>query len=183
MNLMLADNLLDELLRTREGDRAAFGRVYDLAAPQLFAVALAVCRRRVVAEDVLQEAFVRIWRSARTFDPARGQPMAWMAAIVRRLAIDALRRQGREHALEPEDAAAIPDVDADPFVAVARGRDARAVRGCLDRLEGDQRRCILLAYFGGLSHMEVTAKSGLPLGTVKSHIRRGLGRLKQCLDL
>src|SRR5262245_49358608 len=109
MNVMSSDTLLDHLLRVKHGDRAAFGRLYDLAAPQLFALALMTCRRRSVAEEVLQEAFLRIWRSAHQFEPERGRPMAWMATILRRLAIDAIRRQARERPMEPEQAEGIPD--------------------------------------------------------------------------
>lgn len=182
MNVMSSDTLLDHLLRVKQGDRAAFGRLYDLAAPQLFALALMICRRRSVAEEVLQEAFLRIWRSAHQFEPERGRPMAWMATILRRLAIDSVRRGARERPIEPGQADAIPDLGEDPFAAMVQTQESRALWRCLEELEGDQRRCVLLAYFGGLSHGEVAQRTGLPLGTVKSHIRRGVLRLKGCLD-
>lgn len=174
-------DLVQCLARIGAGDRAAFTRLYDRSASQLFALALGICRRRALAEEVLQEAYVRIWRNARRFDPARGDPMAWLATIVRRLAIDALRRGGNESPLDPGQGSDVPDPDPDPLGQAIRTREALVVRRCLDELEAQPRRCIVLAYFRGCSHSEIGAQLGLPLGTVKSHIRRGLQRLKRCI--
>jgi len=174
-------DLIRCLARVGAGDRAAFGRLYDRSASRLFALALGICRRRALAEDVLQEAYVRVWRHAAQYDPSRGDPMAWLATIVRRLAIDALRRAGNESPLEPGFDSAIPDPDPDPLAQTVRTQESAVIRRCLDQLEERQRRCIVLAYFRGCSHSEVGARLGLPLGTVKSHIRRGLQRLKRCI--
>jgi RNA polymerase sigma-70 factor, ECF subfamily len=174
-------DLVNCLTRVGAGDRAAFGRLYDRSAGQLFALALGICRRRALAEEVLQEGYVRIWRHAPQYDPTRGDPMAWLATIVRRLAIDALRRAGNESPLEPGHASDVADPDPDPLVHAMRTQEARTIHRCLDELEARQRSCILLAYFRGCSHSEVGARLGLPLGTVKSHIRRGLQRLKRCI--
>jgi RNA polymerase sigma-70 factor (ECF subfamily) len=174
-------DLVNCLTRVGAGDRAAFGRVYDRSAGQLFALALGICRRRALAEEVLQEAYVRIWRHAPQYDPTRGDPMAWLATIVRRLAIDALRRAGNESPLEPGHASDVADPDPDPLVQTIRAQESLVVRRCLDELEARQRSCIVLAYFRGCSHSEVGARLGLPLGTVKSYIRRGLQRLKRCI--
>lgn len=94
MNVASADDLSNLLLNVASGDRAAFGRLYDLSSPHLFAVALRICRKRSMAEDVLQETYVRVWNNARQFQPERGVPLAWMSRIVRNLAIDNLRRAG-----------------------------------------------------------------------------------------
>jgi RNA polymerase sigma-70 factor, ECF subfamily len=174
-------DLVNCLTLVGAGDRAAFGRLYDRSASQLFALALGICRRRALAEDVLQEAYVRIWRHAAQYDPTRREPMAWLATIVRRLAIDALRRTANEGQLEPKFESDVADPDPDPLVHAMRTQESRTVSRCLDQLEARQRSCILLAYFKGCSHTEVGARLGLPLGTVKSHIRRGLQRLKRCI--
>ena len=168
--------------RVADGDRLAFSNLYDLTAPNLFAISLRVCRQRQMAEDVLQEAYIRVWRHASAYDSARGQPMAWLATIVRRLAIDALRRRGpldqfgesgRMH--EAVEEAVVLD-------EVIRAMDARIVHRCLDQMRGSQRACLLLAFFEDLSHAEVGNRLDLPLGTVKSHIRRGLQHLRRCLQ-
>ncbi len=180
----LPDNetdLVNCLTRVGAGDRAAFGRLYDRTASRLFALARGICRRRAVAEDVLQEAYVRIWRHAPQYDPTRGEPIAWLATIVRRLAIDALRRTGNESRLEPGVESDVADPDPDPLFQTIRAQESLIIHRCLDELEARQRSCILLAYFRGCSHSEVGARLGLPLGTVKSHIRRGLQRLKRCI--
>src|SRR5262249_3242745 len=138
-------DLIRCLARVGAGDRAAFSRLYDQSASRLFALALGICRRRTLAEDVLQEAYVRIWRHAAQYDPSRGDPMAWLATIVRRLAIDALRRTGNESPLEPGFDSAIADPDPDPLVQTMRTQEAAVIRRCLDQLEPRQRSCILLA--------------------------------------
>lgn len=177
-----ADPLTACIHRIAAGDRHAFNQLYDLTAPSLFAISLRVCRQRQMAEDVLQEAYIRIWRHASAYETKRGQPMAWLATIVRRLSIDALRRRGpldqlgeggRMHEAV-EDATALEDA--------IRAVDARIVHRCLDQLRASQRACLLLAFFEDLSHAEVGTRLGLPLGTVKSHIRRGLQHLRRCLQ-
>lgn len=178
----LRPDLAQCLLRVAAGDRAAFSQLYDETVGQLYGLALGICRRRSLADDVLQEAYVRVWRHAHRFDPTRGEPMAWLATIVRRLAIDALRRAGTESQIEPEVETEVPDPDEDPLGQTIRARDASVIRRCLGELEPRQRECILLGYYKGYSHSEIGARLGLPLGTVKSHVRRGLQRLKRCIE-
>jgi|SRR6185312_6841708 len=117
-------DLIRCLARVGAGDRAAFGRLYDQSASRLFALALGICRRRALAEDVLQEAYVRIWRHASQYDPGRGDPMAWLATIVRRLAIDALRRAGNETQVEPDFDSEIADPDPDPLAQTVRSQES-----------------------------------------------------------
>lgn len=174
------DPLVEALAGTARGERAAFAVLYRAAAPVLMGVALKVLRRRDAAEDVLQEAFVAIWDKAGLYRPERGTPIAWMAMVVRYRAIDRLRREARR----PEDVAASEDDFADvpiPPETVFDGR-AKDVMRCLERLPADPRRAIWLAMREGLTHEEVSAHMGRPLGTVKSWIRRGLIDLKGCLE-
>ena len=171
------------LCASGNGDRAAFAEVYRLTAARLFPIALRLLRGREAAEDVLQESYVLIWRKAAQFHPGRGRPLPWMAAIVRNRAIDRLRAQARE----PQDPAQWDDLAeglADPAASAsaAAAPDAVAVRGCLERLQENQRQAILLAYYGGMTHEELSARLDAPLGTVKSWVRRGLLQLKDCLD-
>lgn len=160
------------------GDEDALRRLWDAAGASLFGLCLRLMRRRHAAEDVLQESFVRIWQQAHRYDPARGDPFGWMAAVTRNVALDHLRRERSRgdaelEELDPELAAApLPDpAHADPDLA-----------RCLERLAPMQRRAILLAYYQGLTHTELATTLDVPLGTVKSWVRRGLLDLRECLD-
>lgn len=187
-----AANLAQLIARTAAGDHRAFAEVYDRTHTHLFGVALRLLGREHAAEDVLQEAFVSIWHNATQYRPglATGpaddaQPMGWLIAIVRNKALDALRSRTRQR----EDA--LPDDEDDDG---ARGTSASAlelfsqaaralqVERCLDALDGSHRQSLALAYYQGLSHSEVAAQMGAPLGSVKAWIRRGLDKLKSCLE-
>ena len=170
------DSLGPLLQATAQGDRQAFARVYQLSSARLFAIALRITRRRDLAEEVLQEAFVTIWRKAGQYYPDRGAPMAWMTTIVRSRAIDALRRRPPE-TQEPEVETAPVDQD-----AAWINTGALEIRGCLDTLPENHRKAILLAYYYGLTHVELADELAAPLGTVKSWVRRGLLQLKECVD-
>jgi RNA polymerase sigma-70 factor (ECF subfamily) len=164
------------------GDRSALARLYRATSPQLFGLALRMVRRRDLAEEVLQDAFVAVWRHAGSFDRRRGPAFGWVAAIVRNQAIDLLRRRGREAPLDPEAAAALPDPEPGPLDRAAQSELARVLAGCLGELEEGPRSSILLAYYEGLTYEEAALRLATPVGTVKSWIRRSLMRLKRCLE-
>lgn len=177
-----ADPLLDLMAATARGDHKAFARLYQATSGRLFGLALAILRRRDLAEDTLQEAFTRIWRAAPSYDPSKGAPMGWLSTIVRNRALSALSRRPAESAADDETLAAIPDLAPGPLERALASSDARALGHCLDTLDGDQKNSILLAFYQGLTHPELAAKLGRPIGTVKSWVRRGLLALKECLD-
>ncbi|MGE5539350.1 MAG: sigma-70 family RNA polymerase sigma factor [Gemmatimonas sp.] len=162
-------------------DRQAFEALYQRTAAALLGVAVLILRRRDVAEEVLQEAFVRVWQRAGDFDPALGSARTWITTIVRHLAIDRHRRDARLMPL-PDGIDERPDPSPDPMQAAIDSQDARRLRDCLDALEDGPRRAITLAYYNGLTHDELAAQLAAPLGTVKSWVRRGLLRLRGCLD-
>ena len=164
------------------GDRAALQRLYSLAAPQLFGLALGILRSRDLAEDIVQDSFILIWRHARSFDRRRGTAMAWLGRIVRNQCFDALRRRGREAPLDDALVQSWEDPAPGPADLAALSQDARRLRTCLDEIEASPRKSLLLAYYGGLTFEEVAGRLGAPLGTVKSWIRRSLIRLKGCLE-
>jgi len=173
------------LAQTARGDHAAFAAVYERTHAHLFGVALRMLRREQAAEDVLQEAFVSVWKSAAQYRPSVGgqemQPMTWLIAIVRNKALDALRSRARRNETElPEGA---DDASAGPSALDLLAQSTRALRieGCLNGLDGSHRQSLALAYYQGLSHSEVAAQMGAPLGSVKAWIRRGLEKLKACL--
>ncbi|HEX5093583.1 MAG TPA: sigma-70 family RNA polymerase sigma factor [Burkholderiales bacterium] len=175
-----------------EGSAAAFQRLYEASAPRLLGVALRILGRRELAEEVLHDAFVRIWDAARGFDPLAERPFAWMAAIVRHRAID-LRAS---HDVSRVDSYHDAPLDADPDgslerlvepgpgadQAAERNRAARWLRECLGRLPAFERQSLVLAYEHGLSHRELAAHLQKPLGTVKAWVRRGMASLRTCVE-
>ena len=165
------------------GDRAAFARVYELTSSRLYAIALRLLRRPELAEEVLQEAYVLIWRKASTYEAGRGRPLPWMAAIVRNRAIDQLRSIMRV----PEDPVPWDEAVDDLAAPLAAGlkvsaADSLSVHACLGQLKEKQRIAILLAYYYGLTYDELSDRLSSPKGTVKSWVRRGLIQMKACLE-
>lgn len=180
------DPLADLLARTALGDRAAFRMLYDTTAPRLFGIAVGLLRRRELAEEVLQESFVHIWHRAASYRPGAAQPISWLIAIVRNQALDRLRHSGRrpEDDLPEDDDFVGDDAEShpDPLALLEQSVDALQVRTCLEDLQGSPRQCLALAFYRGLSHSEMARHLDAPLGSVKVWLRRGLERLRRCLE-
>jgi RNA polymerase sigma-70 factor (ECF subfamily) len=174
--------LNQRLSAVARGDRASFLQLYRETSPKLFALALRLMRRRDKAEEVLQDAFVKIWTRAGDWDHERGTAMTWMASIVRNRAIDMLRKEVRASVLDSELARESEFTFLAPPHAEVSQDEIDGLRICIDQLERNQRRTVMLAYFEGLTHEELAERLDAPLGTVKSWLRRGLLRLKKCLD-
>jgi RNA polymerase sigma factor (sigma-70 family) len=156
------------LARAGLGDRAAFGRLYERSSGHLFAVVLRIQRDRAMAEDLLQEIYVSVWKAAASFDAARSQPLTWLTHIARNRAID------------PHDALASGDPG--PLDLLGQASDRRQLTQCMEHLSPPQRQSVALAFYDGLSHAEVAEQLREPLGTVKSWVRRALQTLKGCLE-
>lgn len=178
------DSIGEIMARCALRDPRAFAQLYRHTAGKLYAVALRILRREDWAEEVLQESFVNIWHHVGEYSAQRSAPMTWMTAIVRNRALDWLRRPNQEHGSDDYDllVEALADDEAGPEQALESGRTAQALAECLKRLSGSQRQSIMLAYSHGLSHGELARHLRQPLGTVKTWIRRGLEKLKSCLD-
>ena len=182
------------LARAGLGDRAAFATLYERTSPHLFAVVLRINRDRAQAEDILQEVYVNVWRSAQSFDAAQSQPLTWLTSIARNRAIDSLRRaqtqpqiqsantSGGEEGEEFDVVDTVADDTAGPLELLSRASDARALSTCMQGLSAPQRQSVAMAFFDGLSHAEVAEQMKQPLGTVKSWVRRALLALKSCLE-
>lgn len=173
--------------RVAIGDRLALRAIYDQAAPKLFGLALRITGKRDMAEDVVQESFVSIWHHASDYRPQLAAPMTWMTAIVRNRALDVLRRVAAARLVSATPLDDAPEADladdtAGPAELAQASQQARALNRCLQRLEQAQRQVIVLAYLRDLSHSELADRLQVPLGTVKSWIRRGLERLRACLE-
>ena len=176
-----AEELEELLTRCALGNRGAFETLYNATSAQLFAVLIRICQNKHLAEDVLHDAFLRIWQKSGDFRPGRGAPLTWMISIARYRAIDVLRRENRlttESAI-PEPVA--PEGDT-PDSQVASNQSAAALTTCLNELSEDQQQSLRLAYLGGLTHAQTAARMSRPEGTVKSWIRRSFKTLRKCLN-
>ncbi|HEV2979418.1 MAG TPA: sigma-70 family RNA polymerase sigma factor [Casimicrobiaceae bacterium] len=176
--------LMQLLARTAMKDQQAFAELYRIAAPHLFAVALRILREAAAAEEVLQESFVNVWHHAASYVAAKSQPLTWLTSIVRNRCLDQLRRREVETVTmdDEEEGLTLSAPGPTPLELLLAGADALAVKDCVDALEPVQKQAIALAFFQGLSHSELAQHLRQPLGTVKSWVRRGLERLRSCLD-
>jgi RNA polymerase sigma-70 factor (ECF subfamily) len=170
-----------------QGDLQALDLLYTRYARPVFSLALRVLGDPVDAEEVTQDVFERVWRHASTFDPARGRFGTWLLSMTHHVAIDSVRkRQRRPHTVSGEAAEVasrvLPDSAVDVSGTTLRNMEAEQVRRALRSLPRAQQEAIELAYFAGLSHLEIAAALGDPLGTVKARIRRGMERLRSALE-
>ncbi|CAN5356448.1 sigma-70 family RNA polymerase sigma factor [soil metagenome] len=176
-------NLLAAVARK---DAAAFQKLYQATSSKLFGFALRILIKRELAEDVLQESFVNIWNSASSYQASLAAPMTWMTTIVRNKAFDLLRRVDNTveidgDTFDKEVMDALESSDPTPIDALQLSQDSKALARCFSRLEGLHRQAIALAFYHDLSHSEVAHQMKLPIGTVKTWVRRGLERLRLCL--
>ncbi|HEX6934695.1 MAG TPA: ECF RNA polymerase sigma factor SigK [Streptosporangiaceae bacterium] len=168
--------------RTAQGDHHAFEEVYDLLGATVYGTIRRVIRDPCLSEEVTQEVFIEIWRTAARFDPRRGSPLSWVATIAHRRAVDRVRAEERS-AARARRAASHPvayDVVAE---SAEHNLDRERVRHCLKRLTDLQREAVTLAYYGGYTYREVATLLGVPPGTVNTRMRDGLIRLRDCLGV
>jgi RNA polymerase sigma-70 factor (ECF subfamily) len=175
------------LSRVAIGDQQAFAEFYSLTSPHLYGVALRILKDAAAAEEILQEAYVNVWHHAGSYEVAKSQPMTWLTSIVRNRCLDQLRRREVDTVTltsDDDDAPEydVPDDAMTPAEMLMAGAEARSVRDCVDALDAGPKQAIALAFYQGLTHAELAAHMREPLGTVKSWVRRGLARLKDCLD-
>ncbi|MFJ2538325.1 sigma-70 family RNA polymerase sigma factor [Pseudomonas sp. NPDC087614] len=181
ISLADTDQLRQLLAQCSLGDRRAFETLYRSVGPRLHGVALRFMGRSDLAEEVLQESFVRIWNNASRYEAHLSAPMTWMINITRNQAIDQLRKH-RDRPLSDVEQDALADESPSAHEQLSSAREAHALNRCLDSLDGMQRQSISVAYFQGLSCTELAEHLATPLGTVKSWIRRGMERLRRCLE-
>jgi len=171
------DNLLSLLYDTSQGDKHAFSTLYQQTSGKLFAISLNMLSNRAHAEEVLQDAFIKIWHNASEYNSSKGTVISWMISIVRYRSLDALRyNKVRKEQTMGDDDFDIQSVD------INYDENTKLVN-CIEQLEPQQKQAIHLAYYKGLSHSELVDHIESPLGTVKSWIRRGLTQLQRCLTL
>lgn len=179
----MADDFAAALGACARGDRKGLRFIFDTEAGRLIAVAQRIVRRRDLAEEVVQEAFIRIWKSAHQYTPERGSARGWIYAIVRNRALNMLRDGKREDLVTDEHLDMLQEAQHVEHIMASWHRlDQNArLRECLSTLEETRRKGILMAYVGGYTHGEIAGRLKLPLGTTKSWIRRGLSSLRECM--
>jgi RNA polymerase sigma-70 factor (ECF subfamily) len=166
------------------GEARAFDVLLDRHGDPAFSLAYRMCGRRALAEEIVQEAFMSVWRSGARYDPARGSVRTWLLRTVHNRAIDTFRRTTTKEGRDIHDEAAAEQLAAPDRtdVEVERRDDARRLRGALEGLPPDQRQVVELAYFGGFSHSEIATMLELPAGTVKGRMRLALAKLRLAFE-
>src|SRR5450830_457686 len=174
--------LAELLSKVGLGDRAAFSSLYQTTSAKLFGLALRILLRRDLAEEALQDAFVKIWHNAESFNPEKAAAMTWMTAVVRNRCLDVLRAAPHEAQLAEEqsfDDWASEDLG--PLAEITASTEVKALMNCMSHLAPLQRQAIAMSYFHDLAHEQLAQQLVQPLGTIKTWIRRGLQVLKNCL--
>jgi RNA polymerase sigma-70 factor, ECF subfamily len=167
------------------GDRDAFAALYDLYSRPLYSFAIRILGDPKEAEDVLQEVFLQIWEKASQYDEAAGKPFSWAVTMTRNKAIDRIRSRQRRSRLIEEAAENLGETTSEPAAPAVAGvgpDEAAQIRAAMESLPKDQRRAIEMAFFGGLTHIQIAESLKEPLGTIKARIRRGMLQLRDCLE-
>lgn len=170
------------LFRTGEGDARAFAELYQRTSARLLGVCLRMLRDRSAAEEVLQDVFVTVWRRAQQFDPVLSAPTTWLITLARNKAIDRLRQRRALLPLEAVDFDTLRDERPTPPLAAEASQEYTRLHRCLGTLEAKDRQSIREAFFSGATYKELADRSQMPLGTLKSRIRRALAQLRTCLE-
>ena len=174
--------LVEALIRTGDEDRVAFRDLYSLTSAKLFGICYRICGERQAAEDVLHDVYLTIWKRAGAYEPSRASPITWLATIARNRAIDWQRAQTVRRSTPIEDAP--PILDTAPLVSqtLLDDEESHLLHECLELLEQRQRSAIRTAFFDGVTYADLAERESVPLGTMKSWVRRGLARLRECLE-
>jgi RNA polymerase sigma factor (sigma-70 family) len=175
------DDITGWIVACAKGERAALSRLHAAEAARMTGVAERMLRRRALADEAVQDAFVQVWRRAASFDPARGNGRTWIYAVLRNRCLNIIRSESRTELPGDDTVFERPSEEDDPETILGKIDEASRLHHCLGKLEPKRRGAIILAYAQGLSYGEVAGKLDLPLGTIKSWIRRGMLQLKECL--
>ena len=169
------------LAATAKGDEAAFERLYAATRAKLYGVVIRILRRADLADDVMQEAYVRIWNSAGQFDPTLSSPVTWMVAIARNRAIDVLRKKTEVSVEDEPETMEVAAENPDPLAKREMTEELKRLLACMGRLDEDRRRLVLLAYYSGWTRAQLADQFGAPVNSVKTWLRRALAEIRECL--
>jgi RNA polymerase sigma-70 factor (ECF subfamily) len=173
-------DLVAALERIGRGDRASFELVYEATSLKLYGIVVRILRRRDLADEILQDVYVRVWQRAGDFDPASGSPITWLATIARNLALDEAKRKTAASIEDFPEVLQRPSGD-DPSANQERNEELRRLNACLDGLGREKKEIVLLAYHYGMTREDISNRFGRPVATVKTWLRRSLAQLKDCL--
>ena len=173
--------LVSLLQEVAAGDRAAFQELYKSTSAKLYGTVIRILSSRDLANDVIQEVYIKIWEKAGDFNPAIASPITWMATIARNRALDEIRRKVPESIEDHQEVMDSLASTIDPLAAKARGEELRRLLNCLGALDEERRQMVLLAYYRGWTRDALSQKFGRPVSTVKSLLYRGLAQLRECL--
>jgi RNA polymerase sigma-70 factor (ECF subfamily) len=169
------------LAATAKGDQAAFERLYAATRAKLYGAVLRILRRQDLADEVMQETYVKIWTNAAQFDPALASPVTWMVAIARNRAIDIVRKKSETSIEEEPEALEVAGESPQPLAKREMTEELRRLLGCIGKLETERQRLVLLAYYHGWSREQLAAKLDKPINTIKTWLRRSLIEIRECL--
>jgi RNA polymerase sigma-70 factor, ECF subfamily len=169
------------LAAVAKGDQAAFERLYQATRAKLYGAALRILRRADLADEVIQETYLKVWSSAGQFDPAIASPITWMVAIARNRAIDLVRKKSEISLEEQPEAMQVPAESPDPLANRMVSEELKRLLACMGALDEERRRLVLLAYYSGLSRDQLAAKFDKPVNTIKTWLRRALLDIRECL--
>lgn len=175
------NDLSDLLTKVASKDRTAFAEVYRATSAKLYGIILRILSRRDIADEILQEVYVKIWDRAGDFNPEHASPVTWMAAIARNRAIDEIRRKRPATIEDHPEYLDVASNDETALAKIVRAEDGQKLADCLRRLEIEKREMVVLAYCEGLSRDELAARYQQPVNTIKTWLRRSLAQLKGCL--
>jgi len=169
------------LAAVAKGDRAAFERLYAATRAKLYGVVLRILRRADLADEVIQETYIKIWTSAGQFNPAIATPITWMVSIARNRAIDLIRKKSEVSIEEESDAMDVAAETSDPLAGRELTEELKRLLTCMGRLDAERQRLVLLAYYSGWTREQLAAKFEKPVNTIKTWLRRSLAEIRECL--
>src|SRR5437016_9323250 len=179
--MLTAGELVLLLMDIAKGDEAAFERLYGGTRAKLYGVVLRILRRTDLADQVMQDTYIEVSRSAGEFDPATATPITWMVAIARNRALDLVRKKGETSTEDEPAAMEAAGEEPNPLARREMNEELRRLLGCLGQLEEDRRRMVLLAYYSGWSRDQLAAQFDAPANTIKTWLRRSLLEIRECL--
>lgn len=175
------ERLVEALSRVAAGERTALHQVYEMTSAKLFGVCLRISQNREGAEDILQDVYIKVWNRAGRFDASRASPITWLCTIARNAAIDWRRASGGPVSVPEAAAANIADESLSADMLIEQDQSRARIFFCLDQLEIQHGKAIRSAFFDGVTYSDLATQMNVPLGTMKSWVRRGMMRLKECI--
>jgi RNA polymerase sigma-70 factor, ECF subfamily len=176
------DDIASLLTRVAQRDVGAFETVYTATSAKLYGIILRILRRRDLADEIMQEVYVKIWDRAADFDATRASPITWLSTIARNRALDELRKRQPVSIEDTPEALDVASGEPHPLAALEQSQDVQRLMACLDKLDPKRREIVMLAYLQGASREELSQKFGHPVATIKTWLHRSLVQLKECLS-